>query len=58
LAKNAKLGLGQEALLVVPINLDDVAIARAQLPLLSDLRSVLADVALQFDAIVQQERIG
>lgn len=50
--------LGQEALLVVPINLDDVVIARAQLPLLSDLRSALADVALQFDAIVQQERIG
>lgn len=50
--------LNQEALVVISIDLDDVAIARAQLPLLSDLRSALADVALQFDSIVQQERIG
>ncbi|MDW8107582.1 MAG: nitrilase-related carbon-nitrogen hydrolase, partial [Armatimonadota bacterium] len=41
--------VNQEALIVVPLDLDDVAIARAQLPLLSDLRSVIADVALQFE---------
>ncbi|GBC93390.1 (R)-stereoselective amidase [bacterium HR15] len=50
--------LGQEALLIVTIDLDDVAIARAQLPLLSDLRSVLPDIALQINAIVHQERLG
>jgi predicted amidohydrolase len=49
---------GQEALMVVTVNLDDVAIARAQLPLLSDLRSVLPDIAIQIDAIVHQERLG
>ena len=50
--------LGQEALLIVSVDLDDVAIARAQLPLLSDLRSVLPDIALQINAIVHQERLG
>lgn len=50
--------VGHESLLVIPIDLDDVAIARAQLPLLSDLRSALADVALQFQSVVQQERFG
>jgi N-carbamoylputrescine amidase len=50
--------LGQEALLIVLVDLDDVAIARAQLPLLSDLRSVLPDIALQIDAIAHQERLG
>lgn len=49
--------LGQEALLIVTIDIDDVSIARAQLPLLSDLRSVLPDIALQINAIVHQERL-
>ncbi len=54
----AQAPLGQEALLIVTIDLDDLAIARAQLPLLSDLRSALPDIALQINAIVQQERLG
>jgi len=54
----AQAPLGQEALLIVTIDLDDVAIARAQLPLLSDLRSVLPDIALQINAIVYQERLA
>jgi hypothetical protein len=44
--------------MVVTVNLEDVATARAQLPLLSDLRSVLPDIAIQIDAIVHQERLG
>jgi predicted amidohydrolase len=54
----AQSPLGQEALMVVTVNLEDVATARAQLPLLSDLRSVLPDIAIQIDAIVHQERLG
>jgi hypothetical protein len=46
--------VNQEALLIVPLDLDDVAIARAQLPLLSDLRSVVADVALEFDQLARR----
>jgi len=46
--------INQEALLVVPLDLDDVAIARAQLPLLSDLRSVVADVALEFEQLARR----
>ncbi|MCS7273422.1 MAG: hypothetical protein NZ550_04650 [Fimbriimonadales bacterium] len=46
--------VNQEALIVVPLDLDDVAIARAQLPLLSDLRSVIADVALQFEELARR----
>ncbi len=49
--------IGQPALLVVPIHLDDVAIARAQLPLLSDLRSVVPDIALHLQQILCEERI-
>ncbi|MCS6923439.1 MAG: hypothetical protein NZM10_03585 [Fimbriimonadales bacterium] len=47
--------VNQEALLVVPLDLDDVSIARAQLPLLSDLRSVIADLALQFERLARSE---
>jgi len=46
--------VNQEALLIVPLDLDDVAIARAQLPLLSDLRSVVADVALEFEQLARR----
>jgi len=46
--------INQEALLVVPLDLDDVAIARAQLPLLSDLRSVVADLALEFEQLARR----
>jgi predicted amidohydrolase len=46
--------INQEALLVVPLDLDDIAIARAQLPLLSDLRSVVADVALEFEQLARR----
>jgi predicted amidohydrolase len=46
--------INQEALLVAPLDLDDVAIARAQLPLLSDLRSVVADVALEFEQLARR----
>ncbi|MFQ3611868.1 MAG: nitrilase-related carbon-nitrogen hydrolase [Fimbriimonadales bacterium] len=49
--------VGQPALLVAPIHLDDVAIARAQLPLLSDLRSVVPDIVLSLQQIMQGERI-
>ncbi|MCS6919560.1 MAG: hypothetical protein NZM28_07305 [Fimbriimonadales bacterium] len=45
--------LNQEALVVAPFDLDDVAIARAQLPLLSDLRSVIADLALEFERLAR-----
>ncbi|GIV06019.1 MAG: carbon-nitrogen hydrolase [Fimbriimonadales bacterium] len=47
--------VNQEALIVVPLDLDDLAIARAQLPLLSDLRSVIADIALQFERLARPE---
>ncbi len=50
--------VGKEALIQVSIDLDDVAIARAQLPLLSDLRSALPDLVLQLSAIVCEERLG
>lgn len=50
----AQAPLNEEALLVVPLDLDDVAIARAQLPLLSDLRSVIADVALEFEQLARR----
>lgn len=50
--------LGQEALIQVTIDLDDVAIARAQLPLLSDLRSALPDLVMHLSAIVREERLG
>ncbi len=49
--------VGQPALIVVPIHLDDVAIARAQLPLLSDLRSVMPDVLINLEQILRGERI-
>ncbi len=49
--------INQEALLVVPLDLDDIAIARAQLPLLSDLRSVIADLALQFERLARSEAL-
>lgn len=45
--------LNQDALIVMPFDLDDVAIARAQLPLLSDLRSVIADLALEFERLAR-----
>ncbi|MCX7992631.1 MAG: hypothetical protein N2651_03060 [Fimbriimonadales bacterium] len=47
--------VNQEALLVVSFDLDDVAIARAQLPLLSDLRSVVADLALEFEQLARRK---
>lgn len=47
--------VNQEALVVAPIDLDDLAIARAQMPLLSDLRSVIADVALQFEQLARPD---
>lgn len=47
--------VNQEAFVVVPLDLDDLAIARAQLPLLSDLRSVIADIALQFEQLARPD---
>ncbi len=46
-------GVNREALIVAPFDLDDIAIARAQLPLISDLRSVVADVALEFERLAR-----
>lgn len=45
--------LGEEALLIGQIALDDIAIARAQSPLLPDLESVIADVLLEMQKVVE-----
>ncbi|MDM7462025.1 MAG: beta-ureidopropionase, partial [bacterium] len=45
--------VNREALIIAPFDLDDIAIARAQLPLISDLRSTVADVALEFERLAR-----
>lgn len=47
---------GEEALLIGQVLLDDIAIARSQIPLLADLESVLADVLLELQHVVEARR--
>lgn len=43
--------INEEALMIAPLVLDNIAIARAQSPLLADLESTLADVARELNSI-------
>jgi predicted amidohydrolase len=43
----------EEALLFAPLDMDDVAIARANSPLLADLEAALGDIAMQIQQVAQ-----
>lgn len=48
--------LGEECLIVAPVIPDNIAIARAQSPLLADLESVITDVMIQMEEAVSGNR--
>ncbi len=50
--------VSKEALLHAELDLDDVAVARAQSPLLGDLESALADITMELHAIERTAHFG
>jgi predicted amidohydrolase len=46
--------LGEEGLVIAPILPDNIALARAQSPLLADLESVIADLMIQMEEVVSR----
>ena len=50
--------IGKEALLQAEIELDDVAVARANSPLLGDLESALSDITMELAAIERAAHFG
>lgn len=47
-------GLNEECLITAPVLQDNIAIARAQSPLLADLESVITDIVIQMEETVSQ----